>query len=45
MKKELTCIVCPMGCHLSVELDEAGLVASVEILLCIIYIVLCCCYC
>lgn len=30
MKKELTCIVCPMGCHLSVELDEAGLPVSVE---------------
>lgn len=30
MKKELTCIVCPMGCHLSVELDETGAPVSVE---------------
>ena len=30
MKKELTCIVCPMGCRLSVEVDEAGLPTAVE---------------
>ena len=30
MKKELTCIVCPMGCRLSVTLDECGLPTAVE---------------
>ena len=30
MKKELTCIVCPMGCRLSVEVDEAGVPTAVE---------------
>ena len=30
MKKELTCIVCPMGCRLSVALDECGLPTAVE---------------
>ena len=29
MKKEFTCIVCPAGCPLSVELDEDGVVLSV----------------
>ena len=29
MKKEFTCIVCPAGCPLSVELDEDGVVVSV----------------
>ena len=29
MKKELTCIVCPLGCSLQVELSEAGEVLSV----------------
>ena len=30
MKKELTCIVCPIGCHLSAELNESGEVISVS---------------
>ena len=30
MKKELTCIVCPIGCHLTAELDESGKVLSVS---------------
>ena len=30
MKKELTCIVCPIGCHLTAELDEGGRVLSVS---------------
>ncbi len=29
-KKELTCIVCPMGCTLTVTLDENGDVLSVD---------------
>ncbi|MBO5110690.1 MAG: DUF1667 domain-containing protein [Clostridia bacterium] len=29
MKKEFTCIVCPAGCPLTVELDEDGVVVSV----------------
>ncbi len=30
MNKELTCIVCPIGCHLTAELDEGGRVLSVS---------------
>ena len=30
MVRELTCIVCPMGCQLKVELDDNKRVASVE---------------
>lgn len=30
MKRELTCIVCPRGCALSVELDDNGGVISVS---------------
>ena len=33
-KRELTCIVCPRGCALTVELDDAGGVASVSGNLC-----------
>jgi len=29
MKRELTCIVCPMGCRMSVELSEKGEILSV----------------
>ena len=29
MKKEFTCIVCPAGCPLSVELDDSGAILSV----------------
>ncbi len=29
MKRELTCIVCPMGCRMTVELAEDGSVLSV----------------
>ena len=29
-KRELTCIVCPRGCQLSVELDKEGKVLSIE---------------
>ena len=29
MKKELTCIVCPIGCRMTAELDEDGRVLSV----------------
>ena len=28
--KELTCVVCPMGCQITVSLDEDGTVLSVE---------------
>ena len=28
--KELTCVVCPAGCRMTVTLDEAGAVLSVE---------------
>ena len=30
MKRELTCIVCPMGCRMTVELDESGTPISVS---------------
>lgn len=30
MKKDMTCIVCPMGCTLEIELDEDGKVFSVK---------------
>lgn len=30
MKKEMACIVCPMSCHLKVELNEADEVLSVS---------------
>lgn len=30
MKKEMACIVCPVSCHLEVELNEAGEVLSVS---------------
>ena len=30
MKKEMTCIVCPMGCTLEIELAEDGQVLSVK---------------
>lgn len=30
MKKELICIVCPMGCPMTAELDEEGNVLSVS---------------
>jgi CxxC motif-containing protein len=30
MIKEMACIVCPLSCHLQVELDEAGNVIKVE---------------
>ena len=30
MIRELTCIVCPRGCQLKVELDEKGAVLNVE---------------
>lgn len=30
MKKELICITCPMGCHLSAELNEQNEVVSVS---------------
>ncbi|MBQ2767356.1 MAG: DUF1667 domain-containing protein [Clostridia bacterium] len=30
MKKELTCIVCPMGCQLVVDLDEHNQVRAVD---------------
>ena len=30
MTKELTCIVCPIGCHLQAELDENGRVTAVS---------------
>lgn len=30
MKRELTCIVCPMGCALKVELDSEGNVLEVK---------------
>ena len=29
-KRELTCVVCPVGCHIEVELDESGAVVAVE---------------
>jgi CxxC motif-containing protein len=29
MKKELICIVCPIGCHMTAELDKEGHVLSV----------------
>lgn len=29
MKRELTCIVCPMGCQMTVELSESGVILSV----------------
>ena len=32
--RELTCIVCPRGCQLKVELDDAGAVVSVSGNLC-----------
>ncbi len=28
--KELTCVVCPMGCQITISLDEDGTVLSVE---------------
>ncbi len=30
MKKEMTCIVCPVGCRMTVETDDGGNVLSVE---------------
>ncbi len=33
-KRDLTCIVCPRGCALSVELDDSGAVVSVSGNLC-----------
>lgn len=30
MKKEMTCIVCPVGCRMTVETDDSGNVVSVE---------------
>lgn len=30
MKREMICIVCPIGCHLNVELSEQGEVLKVE---------------
>ena len=30
-KKELTCIVCPMSCHLEVTLDDNGEIVNVTV--------------
>ncbi len=30
VKKELTCVVCPAGCRVTVTLDEAGAVTDVQ---------------
>lgn len=30
MKKELICIVCPMSCHIEVEMDDCGKVLHVQ---------------
>jgi len=29
-KRELTCIICPIGCRLSVDLDDSGDIVSLE---------------
>lgn len=30
MKREFTCIICPNGCDIAVELDENGAILSIE---------------
>ena len=30
MKREFTCIICPNGCDITVELDENGAIQSIE---------------
>ncbi len=30
MRREFTCIICPNGCDISVELDENGVIRSIE---------------
>lgn len=30
MKREFTCIICPNGCEITVDLDENGVIQSIE---------------